>query len=500
MTMRRRDYVARLALAAAAETRFGGRMKIAAHDHIFREYDIRGVAERDLSDDVAHGIGRAFGATLVEGEPSKTPRVAVCRDCRLSSPRLFAALVRGLRESGADVIDVGEGPTPLLYFSAHHFGTDGAVMITGSHNPGDENGFKMMRGKASFFGADIQKLKARIQSGDLPTKSEGALEIQDVQDVYVAAMKERFDFSGVKDLVFVVDAGNGAGGPLALKTMRALGLSPDPLFCEMDGTFPNHHPDPTVVENVRALIERVAAKKARVGIAYDGDADRLGAVDEKGEIIWGDKLMILFSRALLADRKGATILGEVKCSQTLYDDIGRHGGNPVVWKTGHSLIKTKMKETGALLAGEMSGHLFFADRYFGYDDAIYASLRLLEIVMRDPRPVSEMLADVPKTFTTPELRVPCPDAIKFQVVAAVTKHFKDAGNAVLDIDGARISFPSTGSSGAAAPKWGLVRASNTGPILVMRFEAGTLAELDAIRKQVEAVVAEERTKVASGKW
>jgi phosphomannomutase/phosphoglucomutase len=459
--------------------------------HIFREYDIRGVADRDLSDAIAHGIGRGFGAML-----GGSGRVAVARDCRLSSPRLFAALVKGLVEAGMQVIDVGVGPTPMLYFAAHHLGTDGAVMITGSHNPGDENGFKMMRGKASFYGADIQTLRERIEKSDFgASQPAGRVEEQDVQDAYVEEMKKRFDFGGERgELAFVLDAGNGAGGPLGLRTMKALGLSPDPLFCEMDGNFPNHHPDPTVLKNIEALATRVKATKARVGLAFDGDADRLGAVDENGEVIWGDRLMILFSRALLKDRAGATILGEVKCSQTLYDDIAKHGGNPVVWKTGHSLIKTKMKETGALLAGEMSGHLFFADRYFGYDDAIYASLRLLEILANDDRPLSAMLADVPKTFTTPELRVDCPDAIKFQVVAAVTKRFKDAGNSVLDIDGARISFA---SKPGGPPSWGLVRASNTGPILVMRFEAGTAEELDAIRGQVEAVVAEERAKLAS---
>jgi phosphomannomutase/phosphoglucomutase len=471
---------------------------IAAVDHIFREYDIRGVADRDLSDAIAHGIGRAFGAMLASASPASNAaplRVAVGRDCRLSSPRLFAPLVKGLVESGADVVDIGTGPTPMLYFAAHHLGTDGAIMITGSHNPGDENGFKMMRGKASFFGPEIQTLKKRIASADFgEAKRTGKVEQRDVQDAYVAAAKERFDFSKTAAIPFVLDAGNGAGGPLALKTMKALGLEADPLFCEMDGHFPNHHPDPTVLKNIAALIDRVKSTKARAGLAYDGDADRLGAVDEKGEVIWGDRLMILFSRALLKERPGATIIGEVKCSQTLYDDIAKHGGNPVVWKTGHSLIKTKMKETGALLAGEMSGHLFFADRYFGYDDAIYASLRLLEILATDPRPLSEMLADVPKTFTTPELRVDCPDAIKFQVVAAVTNRFKAEGNTVLDIDGARISFGEAGARGA--PKWGLVRASNTGPILVMRFEAGTSEELDAIRRQVETVVAEERAKLA----
>lgn len=462
--------------------------------HVFREYDIRGVADRDLTDDLAEGVGRGLARTLAD-ELGRAPRIAVGRDCRLSSPRLFAALVRGIQKTGATVVEIGVGPTPMLYFAAHHLASDGAIMITGSHNPGNENGFKMMRGKASFFGAEIQKLKARIEADDFGAESTGAIEQADVRPAYVAAMKERFDFANVT-FPFVVDAGNGAGGPLSMMTMQALGLSPDPLFCEMDGNFPNHHPDPTVLENIAALVKRVKETGARVGIAYDGDADRLGAVDETGEVIWGDKLMILFSRALLARTPGATILGEVKCSQTLYDDIAKHGGKPVVWKTGHSLIKTKMKETGALLAGEMSGHLFFADRYFGFDDAIYASLRLLEILANDPRPLSEMLADVPRTFSTPELRFDCPDAIKFPVVAAVTKHFKDAGKDVLDIDGARISFKDPGATDGP-PKWGLVRASNTGPVLVMRFEAGTAAELDAIRSEVEGVVARERQKLAT---
>ena len=466
-------------------------MSVSVPGQIFREYDIRGVADRDLSDAIAHGIGRGFGKMLGP-PPEKGPlRVAVGRDCRLSSPRLFEALTKGLIESGIHVVDIGIGPTPMLYFAAHHLGTNGAVMITGSHNPGNENGFKMMRGKASFYGPEIQTLKGLIEKGDFGGGGPGKMDVRDVQDAYVEEMKTRFDFSKHAGLGFVLDAGNGAGGPLGVRTMKALGLSPDTLFCEMDGNFPNHHPDPTVLENIAALVDRVRSTGARVGLAFDGDADRLGAVDEKGEVIWGDKLMILFSRALLKETPGATILGEVKCSQTLYDDIAKHGGNPIVWKTGHSLIKTKMKETGALLAGEMSGHLFFADRYRGYDDAIYASLRLLEIVANDPRPLSEMLADVPKTFTTPELRVDCPDAIKFQVVAAVTKHFKDKGNPVLDIDGARITFPGDGR----APKWGLVRASNTGPVLVMRFEAGTSAELDTIRSEVESVVKAERSKL-----
>jgi phosphomannomutase/phosphoglucomutase len=463
----------------------------------FREYDIRGVAERDLTSELAEAIGRGYGTMIARGRDPKGVRIAVGRDCRLSSPRLHEALLRGLARVGVHVIDIGIGPTPLLYFAVFHTDADGGVMITGSHNPGDENGFKMMRGKASFFGREIQELRALIEKEEFAPGATGTLEQatgtvehRDVQGAYVDEMKKRFG-SFTRPLPFVVDAGNGAGGPLAIRAMKALGLQPEALYCDMDGRFPNHHPDPTVPKNVAELTARVKASGARVGIAYDGDADRLGAVDANGDIVWGDRLMIVFSRALLKDNPGAGILGEVKCSQTLYDDIAKHGGKPILWKTGHSLIKTKMKETGALLAGEMSGHLFFADRYFGYDDAIYASLRLLEILSKDPRSIGEMLADVPKTFTTPELRVDCPDGAKAAVVAAVTEHYKKKGNAVVDIDGARISFGAPGE-----PDWGLVRASNTGPILVMRFEATSESKLERIRAEVEGVVREARAKLA----
>jgi phosphomannomutase / phosphoglucomutase len=457
--------------------------------HIFREYDIRGIAERDLTDETAYGVGRGFAREL--GAPEQPLTLAVGRDCRVSSDRLFAALVRGLTEGGVNVIDIGVGPTPMLYFAVFHLGTGGGVMITGSHNPGDENGFKMMRGKASFFGKDIQALYARVSQKDFgaAASTKGTVSQDDVKPAYIAQQKKSFSFAGT-NFPFVLDAGNGAGGPLALATFEALGLKVDPLFCDMDGAFPNHHPDPTVAKNLEALIKRVKETGARVGLAFDGDADRLGAVDEQGNIIWGDKLMVLFSRDVLKNHPGASILGEVKCSQTLYDDIAKHGGKPVVWKTGHSLIKTKMKEEHALLAGEMSGHIFFADRYFGFDDGLYAALRLLEILSADPRPISEMLADVPVTFSTPELRVDCPDAIKFDVVRAVTAHFKELGLPVLDIDGARIQFGKPGE-----PIWGLVRASNTGPILVMRFEATTQAELTRIQTLVEDLVARERNKL-----
>jgi phosphomannomutase/phosphoglucomutase len=450
---------------------------------IFREYDIRGVAERDLTDELVHALGLAL-ATMLPAGPKK--RIALARDCRVSGARLHAAFTRGLVEGGVHVVDAGVGPTPMLYFAVHHLEVDGGVMITGSHNPAEENGFKMMRGKASFFGADIQALRARVEAGDLPRTPGGKVESADVIEDYVNAATHDIERPRAP-IAVVLDAGNGAGGPLGLQCLRKIGVEPDALFCEMDGLFPNHHPDPTVPKNLDALVARVKATGARVGLAYDGDADRLGAVDANGDIVWGDKLMILFSRAVLEKNAGAAILGEVKCSQTLYDDVAKHGGRPIMWKTGHSLIKTKMKEEHALLAGEMSGHLFFADRYFGYDDAIYASLRLVELLAKTGKTMGELLADVPRTVTTPELRVDCPDDVKFALVAAVTEAFRARGNTVIDTDGARVTF----GNGA----WGLVRASNTGPVLVMRFEAKDEADLLKVRTDVEEVVATERAKL-----
>jgi phosphomannomutase/phosphoglucomutase len=449
---------------------------------IFREYDIRGVADRDLTDELTVALGLAL-ATMLPVGPRR--RIALARDCRVSSERLHAALMRGLLEGGAHVIDAGVGPTPMLYFAVHHLEADGGVMITGSHNAAEENGFKMMRGLGSFFGDAIQTLRARLESGDLPRTPGGKVESIDVSDDYVT-QATRSIVRPTHPMSVVLDAGNGAGGPLGLRCLRTIGVEPDPLFCEMDGLFPNHHPDPTVPKNLEALIARVRQTGARVGLAYDGDADRLGAVDQTGEIIWGDKLMILFSRDLLATHPGATILGEVKCSQTLYDDIAKHGGRGIMWKTGHSLIKTKMKEERALFAGEMSGHMFFADRYFGYDDGIYASLRLVELLAKTGKSMGELLADVPRTVSTPELRVDCPDDVKVDLVSRVAAAFETRGNTVDRTDGARIAF--------GRHAWGLVRASNTGPVLVMRFEASDEALLTRIRTDVEDVVATERAK------
>lgn len=441
---------------------------------IFREYDIRGNADRELSDEVARDLGRALGSLYAE---RGLRRIMVGRDCRLSSRRLRDALVEGLLETGRQVVRIEVGPTPLLYFAVHHLDADGGVMVTGSHNPPEDNGFKMLVGKSTIHGDEIRALRERIERRDFVRAPGGRVEDQAVSALYVEWMKGNVKLAR-RDLRVVVDAGNGAGGPLALAALRALGLDPDPLYCEMDGSFPNHHPDPTLPENVAALIARVRETGAELGIAYDGDADRLGAVDHTGEIIWGDKLLVVFGRDVLERHPGAAILGEVKCSQTLYDDIAAHGGRPIMWKTGHSLIKAKLREEKALLAGEMSGHLFFADRYFGYDDAIYASLRLLEIVSRAERPLAELLSDLPKTFVTPELRVSCPDELKFTVVKRVLEHYRGT-HEVSEVDGARINF---------GDGWGLVRASNTQAVLVLRFEANSEARRDALRREVEDVV------------
>jgi phosphomannomutase/phosphoglucomutase len=441
---------------------------------IFREYDIRGVADRDLPDSVAYDIGCAFGTLLTR---KNLRRIALGRDCRSSSERLHGALLEGLLEAGLSLVDLGVGPTPQLYFGVFHLDLGGGIQITGSHNPPAENGFKMMAGKQTLAGDEIRALREMIVAKDFDLPGGGRVESFDPLPAYCGFMKGNLRLART-DIRFAVDAGNGAGGPLALAAMQALGLKPEAMFCEMDGRFPNHHPDPSEPHNLSALIERVRSQQLELGLAYDGDADRLGVIDERGEIIWGDRLMILFSREILRRHPRAAILGEVKCSQTLYDDIARNGGRPIVWKTGHSLIKRKMKEESALLAGEMSGHLFFADRYYGYDDAIYASLRMLEIAAAADRPLSSLLADVPLTHATPEIRVECADELKFDVVATVLERFRKDHD-VLDVDGARIRFEDG---------WGLVRASNTQPALVLRFEAASPERLAAIRSEVEAAV------------
>jgi len=441
---------------------------------IFREYDIRGVADRDLTDELAVDLGRAFGTFLL-GRGQQ--RIVVGRDCRLSSPRLHEALVTGLLETGLSLLDIGVGPTPMMYFSVFHTDADGGVQITGSHNPPQDNGFKLMSGKQTLAGDEVRELRSLIERRAFTLRPGGKHEHWNPIDAYAGYMRGNIRLART-DLRFAIDAGNGAGGPAALAAMQAVGLSPIAMYTEMDGAFPNHHPDPSLPENLEALIARVRRDELQLGIAYDGDADRIGVIDNKGNIIFGDRLLILLSRQILKRHPGAAILGEVKCSQTLYDDIAKHGGRPIVWKTGHSLIKKKMKEEHALLAGEMSGHVFFADRYYGFDDAIYASLRLLEIIAESGQSLDQLLADVPATHSTPELRVDTPDEVKFGVVQRVLKHYR-ATHDVLDVDGARVNFPGG---------WGLVRASNTQPALVLRFEAESPERLAEIRSEVESVV------------
>ncbi len=448
---------------------------------IFREYDIRGIFGDDYTADFAGILARAVAAYLREnmkpGKGRAAYRFAVGHDVRPSGEQLAPRFIDALVAEGFEVIDIGVVASPLVYFSTFHLDIDGAVSITGSHNPSEYNGFKICFGTSTLHGAQIQALLKLCESfknqPPKPAGKKGSVTKADVSDAYIDDLKARVKIE--RKIKVVVDAGNATACIVAPKLLTALGCEVIPLFCDIDGTFPNHHPDPTVVENLVDLQKAVAEHKADLGIAYDGDSDRIGAVDENGRPIFGDELMVLFAREILARKPGATIISEVKSSHRLYQDIAKHGGRPIMWKTGHSLIKAKMKEEKAELAGEMSGHMFFADRYYGYDDAIYASIRLLEILSRTSKPFSSLLADLPATVNTPEIRIDCPDEIKFEVVRRVrdelSKRFK-----INDVDGVRID---------TEVGWGLLRASNTQPVVVMRFEANTEKEMSVIRKIVE---------------
>jgi phosphomannomutase/phosphoglucomutase len=441
---------------------------------IFREYDIRGVWEQDLTIEAIRAIAKAYAVYLKDNIKKDTHTISIGYDARTSSPTISATLIEELTKSGLNIIDLGMCSTPLQYFSIHHLALDGGIMITGSHNPPEFNGLKLSVGKETIFGSRIQDI-GKLASEGASTSGEGSVSTHDIHKDYFDYIKPRFgSLEGIK---VVVDGGNGTGGMDGPDLMRALGAEVTELYCDPDGNFPNHHPDPVVLKNLQDLIAKVKETGSHVGIGYDGDADRIGVVDENGEAVWGDSLMIIFGRDILKEHPGATVIGEVKCSQTLYDDIKTHGGEPIMWKTGHSLIKGKMKETGALLAGEMSGHIFFADRYLGYDDGIYASLRLLEIVKKagTPYSVSKRLEGVPVMFSTPEIRTDCPDETKFSVAEKMKAAFTDYP--VIDIDGVRINFPDG---------WGLLRASNTQPALVSRFEATSPEALTRIQETVEA--------------
>ncbi|MCA3011832.1 MAG: phosphomannomutase/phosphoglucomutase [Myxococcaceae bacterium] len=450
--------------------------------HIFREYDVRGLVGTDLTDEVVEHLGRGL-ATMVKRAHGST--LVVGRDARESGPRFQAAFVRGATSTGVHVIDVGVVPTPVVYFAANTLPVDGLAVITGSHNPPEYNGFKMGVGKTTFYGETIQQLRALIERRDFETGPTGSVTPFDAVTPYLHFVTSTVT-RGPRRLKVVVDAGNGVGGIVSVPMLERLGYDVVPLYCEPDGRFPNHHADPTVAKNLELLIAAVKREKADLGVAYDGDADRIGVVDERGDIIWGDKLMILLSRAVLKAVPGAPIVGEVKCSFTMYDDIAKHGGQPIMWKTGHSLIKAKMKETHAQLAGEMSGHIFYKHRFFGFDDAPYTAARLLEILSTEHAPLSQLLADVPVTYSSPELRFDTVEEKKVALVKACTEKLRARGLTLVEVDGVRATWPDG---------WGLIRSSNTTPILVVRYEATTKQRLDEIRALIDGTIAEAKREL-----
>jgi phosphomannomutase / phosphoglucomutase len=436
---------------------------------IFREYDIRGIAGKDLTEETVELLGLGIGTMM---RRLGRQRITLGRDCRPSSDPFRDALATGLKATGMSVVDIGVVPTPLLYYSIYKLESDGGIMITGSHNPPEYNGFKTCIGADSVYGEQIQNIYEIIQSHDF-IRGSGEISTADVMTSYHKYLLDNIRVP--RRIRVALDCGNGTACLIAPEIIEELGCEVTRLFCEMDGSFPNHHPDPTLVENLKDLQSAVVSGGLDLGIAFDGDADRIGVIGNDGRIIWGDMLLALYARGILKEKPGATFISEVKCSMNLFRDIEKHGGRAIMWKTGHSLIKAKMKEEKAVLAGEMSGHMFFADRYFGYDDAIYAACRLLEQLANSSFSLSEMLSDIPPTVVTPEIRVQCDDEKKFEVVEKVKQYFRQR-QSVIDVDGARILFPNG---------WGLVRASNTQDVLVMRFEADTQENLNSIRSQVE---------------
>lgn len=437
---------------------------------IFRQYDIRGIVDKDLTLETVELLGKGIGTYFRQ---NKKRAVVLGRDCRLSSPAFTESLTKGLLSTGCEVVDLGIIPTPLLYFTMYYKKKEAGVIITGSHNPPEYNGFKIMVGEETLYGKAIQDILAIIKDKNFMKEDSQSKKSYNIIPEYNDYILK--DIKLEKKLKIVVDAGNGTAGVIACPIFRKLGCEVIELYCEMDGNFPNHHPDPTLPEALKDLIQKVTETNADLGVAYDGDGDRIGVVDDKGNIIWGDQLTIIFSRDILPSNPGASVISEVKASKLLYEEIKNLGGRPIMWKTGHSLIKKKIKEEKALLAGEMSGHIFFADRYFGFDDAIYSSARLLEILSRSDKKLSQMLSDLPRTYQTPEIRVYASDEVKFKIVEEVKKELSQK-YPIIDIDGVRAIYPRG---------WGLVRASNTQEVMVLRFEADTKDDLEAIKKEVE---------------
>jgi phosphomannomutase / phosphoglucomutase len=438
---------------------------------IFREYDIRGVVDKDLSPEILYLIGRGYG-TYIKRKGARS--CVIGGDARLSTPEYKQQFTRGLMDTGLDVTDIGIVATPVLYFSIWKLHTDGGVMITASHNPSEYNGIKMNFGLASVFGSQIQEILQLINSRDFEQGSGSKSINSDIDRIYIDYLLK--DLKLKRPVKVVVDAGNGAGGPYLPKILRSLGCEVTEIYCDLDGTYPNHHPDPTKVENMVDLSKLVIKEKAEIGLGMDGDADRIGVIDEKGNMLYGDQILNIIARDFLGKNRGEKIIADVKCSKNLFDDIISYGGIPIMYKTGHANIKMKMQEEGIKVSGEMSGHIFLKDRYLGYDDAIYVGARLVEIVSKSDQPVSEMLADQPKMYNTPELHIASTDETKFEVVAKVRDYFIKEGYDVNDIDGMRITF---------ADGWALCRASNTTPVLVLRFEAETAERLQEIKELVE---------------
>ncbi|HBK08218.1 MAG TPA: phosphomannomutase [Acetobacteraceae bacterium] len=444
---------------------------------VLREYDIRGIVGRTLHAADAFAIGRVFGSIVARNGGTK---VAVGYDGRLTSPDLEQALVNGLRASGMEALRIGRGPTPMLYYTATKLETDGAVMVTGSHNPPDYNGFKMMLGRKPFFGTQIQDIGALAASGDVVAEAAGSEQTVAISDDYIARLLSDWD-GGDRMLKVIWDNGNGAAGDVLQKLVASLPGEHIVLNGTIDGRFPAHHPDPTVPANLVGLIAEVRARKADIGIAFDGDADRIGLVDDKGEILFGDQIMVVLARDVLKAHPGATIIADVKASQVLFDEIAKAGGNPLMWKTGHSLVKAKMAETGSPLAGEMSGHIFFADRWYGFDDALYAAVRVLGIIARMDGKLSAVREALPHVINTPEVRFDCDDRRKFAVIEEVAARLSAEGAKVSATDGVRVQTDDG---------WWLLRASNTQAVLVARCEAKTAAGLErlkaALTKQLSA--------------
>jgi phosphomannomutase len=446
---------------------------------IFREYDIRGIVETDLPDEVVVKIASAFAAMFVNENKKK---IIIGMDARPHSENIYRITIDTLSKFGLEIIEIGLVPTPVMYYAVHRLNADGGLVITASHNPSEYNGFKALLGKAALFGSQIREIYDIAVSGKFPPKKTGKVSKHDIlEDYYQYILK---DIKLNKKVKVVIDCGNGTGGVTAPELYKRLKAEVISIFEKVDGTFPNHHPDPTKEENLRDLIEKVKQTGADLGIGFDGDGDRIGVVDSAGNILWGDQLMIIFSEDILKKHPGGKIISEVKASEKLYSEISRMGGVPIMWKTGHSLIKKKIHDENAIFAGEMSGHLFFNDRWFGFDDAVYAGARLLEILSNSDKSLTEIYAKLPKAINTPEIREKTTEEAKFKIVAYIIEHFRKEYE-VIDIDGARIKFPRG---------WALVRASNTGPDLVIRFEADSREDLEKIKDTVYPLIKAAKTR------